>query len=158
MAVTETPVAGRECKLFYNNLGVNTHAAPSWNEVTRAIDVNYDLDIDEADQSSRSSGFKKGRAAMIGLEFSWSYRKKQGTDTVFDFLQAAALARTSVELWVADGTSTDTGVQGPRAVCQLFALGGAQALSSAEEVEFTARPTYFEESNTEVDPDWYEIT
>lgn len=155
MALQEAPVPGLDCKLYYNSA---THASPTWVEITRAIDTNWSIDVDEADQSSRSSRFKKSNTAQVGIELSFTYRKKQGTDTVFAALQAAAIAGTAMEFWMADAASTETGAQGPRAYCKVFAMGGAQALANAEEVDFTCKPTYFEVTGTELDPDWYKVT
>jgi len=154
MSLVERPVVGQECKLYYNT---GTHASPTWVEVTRAINVNVSISKSEADQASRTSSWRKSRGALKDLEISFTYRKKQGTDTVFDALQAAALAGTVYEYAVLDGAATLAGVQGIRAFCELMTLNNGQDLEASEEVEFTAKPTYHEESSAEVDPDWYEV-
>lgn len=154
MALVERPVTGLECKLYYNT---GTHASPTWVEITRAINVSFSISKGEADQSSRTSGWRKTKGTLKDLEITFTYRKKQGTDTVFDALQAATIAGTVYEYAVLDGANTETGAQGIRAFCELMSLGNTQDLESSEEVEFSMKPTYHEESSAEVDPDWYEV-
>lgn len=155
MALTERPMAGLECKLYYS---AGTHAAPSWVLISRAINVSVNITMGEADQSSRVSTWKKTKATQKDAEITFTYRKKQGTDTVFDALQAAALANTVLEYAVFDGLITEAGCQGLRAFCEIFSLGNTQDLEGTEEVEFSLKPTYKEESNVEINPDWYEVT
>jgi len=152
---TQRPVTGLECKSYYN---AGTYASPTWTELTRAINVSYGITKDEADQRSRSSGWAKAKGVHKALEITITYRKKQGTDTVFDFLQAACLAGTAVEFAILDGSSSSSGVQGVRAYCEIFGLEDTQDLASTEEVQFTIKPTYYEDSGTERDPEWYEIS
>jgi hypothetical protein len=154
MALTERPMAGLECKLYYNTA---THASPTWTLVSRAINVSVAISMGEADQSSRTSTWRKSRATLKDLEITFSYRKKQGTDAVFDALQAAALAGTVYEYAVFDGLITEAGCQGIRAFCDIRGLNLGQELEATEEVEFALKPTYKEESSSEVNPDWYEV-
>lgn len=154
MALVERPVTGLECKLYYNKV---THASPTWNEITRAINVSFSISKGEADQSSRHSTWRKTKGTLKDLEITFSYRKKQGTDTVFDELIAAAIAGTIYEYAVLDGASNEAGVQGIRAFCEILTAGNTQDLEAAEEVEFSLKPSYKEESDAEVDPDWYEV-
>ena len=155
MPVAERPVTGLECKLYYNTA---THASPTWVEVTRAINVSFSLSKGEADQSSRVSTWKMQKGTLKDLEITFTYRKKQGTDTVFDALIAAAIGETIYEYAVLDGTHSVSGVQGIRAFCEIMSAGNTQDLESAEEVEFTLKPTYKEESSAVVNPDWYKVT
>jgi len=94
MALVERPVTGGECKLYYNT---GTHAAPTWTEIPKAINVSFSLSKGEADQSSRSSTWRKTKGTLKDLEVTFTYRKKQGTDTVFTALIAAAIAGTIYE-------------------------------------------------------------
>jgi len=155
MANTERPMTGLECKLYYN---AATHATPTWVEVTRAINVSFSMSKGEADQSSRASDWKMQKGTLKDLEITFTYRKKQGTDTVWDALEAACFADTIMEYAVLDGAHTLSGVQGIRAFCEIFGLSNTQDLEGAEEVEFTLKPTYIEETNVVVEPDWYEVT
>lgn len=154
MALVERPVTGLECKLYYNT---GTHASPTWTAISKAINVSFSISKGEADQSSRSSTWRKSKGTLKDLEITFSYRKKQGTDTVFDALIAAAIADTVQEYAMLDGAVTEAGAQGIRAFCEIMGVGNTQDLESSEEVEFTLKPTYHEESSAEVDPDWYEV-
>lgn len=155
MTLVERPVTGLECKLYYNSA---THATPTWVLIPKAINVSFSLSKGEADQSSRSSTWRKSKGTLKDLEITFTYRKKQGTDTVWDALIAAAIAGTVYEYAMLDGISTESGVQGIRAFCEIMGVGNTQDLESSEEVEFTLKPTYHEESSTEIDPDWYEVS
>ena len=155
MALVERPITGLEGKIYYNT---GTHASPTWVEVTRAINVSFSSSKGEADQSSRISEWKMQKGTLIDLEITVTYRKKQGTDTVFDALQAAYFAGTVYEWAMLDGASTESGVQGIRAFCEIMSFGNTQDLEGAEEVEFSLKPTFHEESSSLVEPDWYEVS
>lgn len=151
MAVVERPVYGGECKLYYNTA---TNASPTWALITRAIDVSDNLTMDDVDASSRVSDWKAHLAGQKDLEITFTYRKKQGTDTIFAALVAAATAKTQIQFAVMDGLMADTGVQGIKAYCQIQALNDTQNLTAAQEVSFTLKPTYYEVSGTLVEPTW----
>lgn len=161
MSTSERPVTGEECKLYYNETeaGSGAHAGPSWTEITGASNVSFSLSKSEADQGSRRSKFKKDKGTQKAIEITFSYRKKQGTDAVFDALIAAAFADTVYEYAVMDGDIDTSGMQGLRAFCEIFTADGTQDLESAEEVEFTLKPTYEEDgTGSEIDPEWYEVS
>ena len=154
MAMVDRPVTGLECKLYYNTA---THAAPTWVEVTRAINVSVSSSKGEADQSSRISGYRMTKGALKDFEVTFGYRKKQGTETVFAALQAAYLANTAYEWAVLDGAVTENGAQGVRFFGEIMGLNVNQDLEGTEEAEFTLKPTYKEESAALVNPDWYTV-
>jgi len=149
------PTLGKDCKAFYNSA---THATPTWVEITKAINCSFNLAKAEGDLSSRASGWKKSKGGLKDLEYSWTYRWSRGADTVFDALLASYISATPIELWFADGAAADVGTQGPRAFCEVLTMNATQELENGIEYEFTAKPTYKEESSAVVDPDWYEIT
>lgn len=152
MALEEAPVIGQECKLYRNT---GTAASPTWTEIDHAINVSANIGKGEADVSARFSSWKLTRGALKELEMTFGYRKKQGTDAVFTALVAAVLARTPIQLAVLDADVTEEGAQGPKAYCELFSANLGQDLESAEEVEFTAKPTYFEEDDELIEPEWH---
>lgn len=154
MTLIEAPAVGLECKLYYNT---GTHAAPTWVLIAKAINVSANLTKGDATQPSRESTWQKHKGTIKDLEVTFTYRKKQGTDTVFDALQAAWVAGTIYEYAVLDGLVTQSGCQGPRAFCEIFDMNLTQELEGVEEVEFVLRPTYKEESSAVVNPDWYEV-
>ena len=153
--IAERPYVGQECTLYYNT---GTRGAPSLVEIVRAINVSANSSYGEAEISSRASRWKYKRAATRELEITFTYQKKAGTDTVFDYLQAAASADppTILDIWMLDGGSAEVGAQGFRMFCQLFSMNLTQDLEAVEEVEFTAKATH-EVSATPTAPDWYEV-
>lgn len=155
MTVAERPVTGLECKLYYN---AATHASPTWVEITKAINVSFTSSKGEANQDSRSSTWRKTRGTIKDLEITFTYRKKQGTDTVFDALIAAYVAGTIYEYAVLDGAHNVSGVQGVRCFGEIMTAGNTQDLENVEEVEFTIKPAYKEEGGVEINPDWYKVT
>jgi hypothetical protein len=154
MTLAEAPVLGKDCHLYYNSA---THASPTWVEIKKAINVKYKIGKGEAEVTSRETSWKLTKGGLKELEVTFNYRKKQGTDTVFAFLQAKAISGDAAEFWVADGPQAEVGVQGPRAFCEVISLDGSQELENAEEVEFALKPTYHEETNVLVEPDWHTV-
>lgn len=153
-AVSERPFVGHECSLYYNT---GTRASAVLVEIAKARNVTCNMAAGEAEVASRESVWKMKREGLREFEITFSYAKKAGTDTVFDYLIAAAIAGTIVDLWMLDGAYTLTGAQGPRGYCQLFDVSHTQELEGVEEVEFVAKGTYFEISNVLTPPDWYEV-
>ena len=154
MPLTDAPVVGKDCKLYLNEA---THATPTWTELKSAINVSANLGKGEADVSARYSGWKLTKGALKELEISFSYRHKQGADTVFDTLLAAYINDTHIEFAVMDAAITESGAQGPRAFCEILSMNLTQELENAAEYEFTLKPTYHQESGALVEPDWYEV-
>jgi hypothetical protein len=154
MAVSEKPNLGLECKLYRNT---GTNASPSWSLIPKAINVKVTPTKTEAQIPSRESGWMKYRGALKDFELTWTYRKKQGTDTVFDALQGYYINGTPIQYFVADGAAADSGTQGIKAYCEIMKMEVTQDLEAGEEVAFSARPTYYEESSAVVDPTWYEV-
>ena len=155
MTLVAAPVVGKDCRLYLNG---GTHATPTWTEITKAINVSANLGKGEADVSSRETSWKLAKGALKELEISFTYRHKAGADTVFDALLAAYLADTAVEFAVMDAAITESGAQGPRAFCEIFAMNLTQELENSAEYEFTLKPTYHEESGSLIEPEWYEVT
>lgn len=144
-------LVGRECKLYYNS---NTYASPTWVEVTRAIDVAYNIVSERGNVSSRVSIWKMEAKALNGLELTFGYRYRQGvTDAVFDALRPMALSNTKVEFAVCDGAIATTGNEYLRATYQID-MNINQALSDGVAAEFTAFLTSEEDSGTLREPAW----
>jgi len=152
--VAERPFVGQECNLYYNT---GDRTTPVLVEITRAINVNMNMPEGEAEIASRFSVWKFKRATLRELEITFTYDKKAGTDTVFDYLRAAAIANTVVDLWMLDGASDESNAQGIRGYFQLFDMSLSQELEDTEEVEFVAKATYQETSGSLVPPDWYTV-
>lgn len=154
MTLVEAPVVGKDCKLYYNS---GTHTSPTWVEVKKAINVSANLGKGEADVSSRATSWKLVKGALKELEISFTYRHKAGVDTVFDALLAAYMGDIAKEFAVMDSDITNAGAQGPRAFCEILSMNETQELENSVEYEFTLKPTYHEENNALIEPDWYEV-
>ena len=146
---------GRECKLYYNSA---THATPTWVLVGRAVDVSMTGSKGEADQSSRSSSYKKTGAGLKDMTIEFGYRTKTGADTVWDIFTAMFFTDTTKQIFCANQLAATSGSEGLRAFCQCFGITDEQAMEDGQLSTITLKPTYAEESSAEVDPDWYVVT
>lgn len=146
---------GRENKFYYNSA---THATPTWVLVPAVVDLAMDGTKGEADQSSRTSAFEKMGAGLKKLSLNFGYRPKTGADTVWDIIMAAYFSDTVKEWFCANQLAATSGSEGLRAYMQCFGLGDEQNLEDGQLHPITLKPTYFEESSTEIDPDWYVVT
>ena len=145
---------GASCKLYYNS---GTHASPTWVLVANAVDARAGFGKNYGDGSSRASGWKKNLAALRDLSCSFGYRYKAGADTVWDALQAAAIANTPKELFFADGASGATGTEGFRAYFDLV-FDQDQPLEDGVTVQFEGVHVAYYESSSMIDPDWYVVS
>src|SRR5689334_3162288 len=108
---------GRECKLYYNS---GSFVSPTWTEITRAIDVDYDMPAEWGNVSSRISIWKMEVKALIGLVMNFGYRYRAlATDAVFDAIRPMALAATKTEFAVSDTTISTSGAEYLRATYQI---------------------------------------
>lgn len=92
--ITRGGYAGRETKLYYNT----DHDTPSWVEMKRVRNIS----ITDGPALSESNFHGEDRTGNIPgysqFSGSFEYVLKQGTDTVFAFLQSAQQAFDPVEL------------------------------------------------------------
>lgn len=145
------PTPGREAKLYYNT---GTFASPTWTEIARVVDLDWDMAAEWADISSRQSVFKFEAKAMQGLVVNFGYRRRQGvSDSVFTALQGYALATTKAELAIADGAIATTGTQYLRGTFQ-FEMSRSEPLTDGCIENFSAHLTYEEDSGTPRAPTW----
>ena len=147
-------LVGRECKLYYNS---NTFVSPTWAEVTRVIDLDYDMPAEWGDVSSRISIWKMEAKALVGLLLNFGYRYRQGvTDAIFDALRPMTYAATKVEFAICDGAIATTGNEYLRGTYQIE-MGNKQALTDGVQVEFRAHLTSEEDSGTLREPSWVTV-
>ena len=145
---------GRECYLYYNSA---THASPTWVLIGNAVDVSTNVAKNYGDVSSRASGWKKNKPSLKDLTLSFGYRYKNGTDTVFDALRAAAIANTATEFFIADGLAATNGTEGIRAYFDLQ-MNDEQPLEDGVTVTFEGTHVIYYESSAVVEPDWYTVS
>jgi hypothetical protein len=136
-AMDKTHAVGKDCKLYYNSAA--TRAAATWVEIKKAINVTLNMSKGEADASCRETSWKLQRGALKELEITFSYRYlKGGADTVVD------------------GDIVNTGANGMKVICEVFGMNVSQELESTQEIEFTIKPAYKEETGAFVPPAWFE--
>jgi len=152
MALSEKPVIGKDCKLYYNS---GTHFSPTWIEIERAINVSASITKNEADVSSRQSGWQMVMGALKVLEITFNYRHIQGTDGTFAALRAAFFAGTPVQFLMLDAPRTENGAEGILAFCEIMNMNPGQELEGSQEWEITAKPTYVREGGVLIEPMWY---
>jgi hypothetical protein len=153
MPMEKTHAVGKDCKLYYNT---GTRAVPVWVLISKAINVALNLSKGEADAGSRETPWKLQKGALKELELTFSYRYlKGGADAVFEYLRDMFLNDTCIEFAVVDGDITTQGALGVKIPCEVFGMNVAQELESTQEVEFTLKPAYKDESGY-IPPLWFE--
>jgi len=77
---------------------------------------------------------------------------------VFDALLDSFLNDTEIEFAIMDGAIGTSGSQGLRAYMQVFDFPYSQELENLESFDVGLDLTPFEESGSEIDPDWFEVS
>lgn len=146
---------GLDAVLAYNT---NTHASPTWVEITRAKDVSAPATKNEATLSSRASRFeyKKGALVSLSLEFGYSY--KRGTDSVWTALSGSFLSNTAIEFWIGDDTITLVGAKGMRFYGEVMEFPYDQPLEDGMTYNVTVKPTPYYVTGALIEPDLYTIS
>lgn len=145
------PTPGREAKLYYNT---GSFASPTWTEVKRVVDLDWDMPATWAEVPSREAIWNFEVKALQGLTVTFGYRRRQGvSDTVYTALNGYALATTKQELAIADGAIATTGTQYLRGTFQ-FAMSRSEPLSDGAIDNFEAHLTYEEDTGTAPAPTW----
>lgn len=145
------PGPGREAKLYYNS---GTFGSPTWTEVPRVVDLNWDIPATWADVSSRWSLWRMEAKALQGLTVTFGYRRRQGvSDAVFTALRGYGIGTTKQELAISDGAIATTGSQYLRATYQ-FEYSRGEPLADGCIDNFGAHLAYEEDSGTGREPTW----
>lgn len=107
---------GRKTKLYYNDAdGSGTHATPDWVLISRARNVQTNQGRNLGDVEHHGSAWQKAVEGYRMFSGSFEYVKKKGSDSVYDFLKAAADAGDEVELKFLNGPNSDANSKGWRA-------------------------------------------
>ena len=130
---------GLNCHIFRNT---GTFGAPVWVAFDNVVDVKLNLDMDEAEASTRAmAGWAAAEPALLkaSVEFSsvWDH-----SDAGIIILVAAFTGRTQLDLAVMDGASSGAGSQGLRAVCKIFKMDRGEPLNGLTMVEWEVKPCY----------------
>ena len=84
--MTDRPIAGFECKLYYNTANVGQTA--QWVEIKNAKDVNLPDSVEAIEASARYSKSKRYIAGLFDGSIEFGYQYIRGTDAVFAALEA----------------------------------------------------------------------
>lgn len=145
------PIPGREAKLYYNT---GTFGTPTWTEVARVVDLDWDMPVSWAAVPSREALWNYEVKALQGLVVNFGYRRRSGvSDTVYTAIRGYALATTKQELAIADGVIATTGTQYLRATFQ-FGMSRDEPMEDAALDSFEAHVTYEEDAGTARAPTW----
>ena len=125
---------------LYRNTG--SYASPTWNFVQNVKDLTLNLEVCEADVSTRGTGGWRAtvsalKDASIEFELVWDT-----ADDDFAVIRDAFLTRGALDFAVMDGDITTPGSQGLRAICMIASFSRNEALEEALTVSVTAKPTY----------------
>ncbi len=132
-------VLGYNAKLYRNT---GTHGSPTWVEMTNVKDLTLNMDLDEADVTTRgNAGWKANVATLLdgSIEFEMVY---DPTDASFTAVQTAFFTRAAIEFAAMDGPIATTGSQGLKATCMVKQFSVEEKLAEALTVKVTIKPTY----------------
>lgn len=146
------PTPGREAIAYYNT---GTFGTPTWTEIPRIVDMDWDAPATWADVKSRQSLWAFEAKASQALTATFGYRRRQGvSDSVFTALRGYAFgATTKAELAIADGAIATTATQYIRATFQ-FEMGRSEPLEDGCIENFSAHLCYEEDAGTARAPTW----
>lgn len=148
-------ITGFDGKAYYNS---GTNASPTWVEIAFARDVNTTSSADKLDASDRSSKFKKYCSGQLEIEttITATYnRTEAGAAGAIEVLRDHYHNRTAVQVAIVDGPITTTGNEGYKFYANVFSNDWDQPLSDGQTVTMTFCPTYFVESSSVIEPEWF---
>ena len=151
--MAKTPVPGYGWKVYENT---GTAATPAWALIPDTRDVSVPFALDELDDSSRDSAFKKFLAGMAELDVEFGFRYRNGS-AAHAALIAKITGRTVFQIAVVDGDIGTSGTEGWKMYCQLFTHNLTMPLADNTGVEVTAKQAFFEEADVEIDAEWMTI-
>ena len=141
---------GLDCKL-YRAAALNGTApsAASWNEITKAREVNTNLEAAEADVSSRANNTWRAtrptlKDATLEFELLWD-----PADTQVEAIRDAYLNGTQLALAAMDGDITVSGSEGFVADYYITSFQRGEPLEEGVTVSVTAK--------AHSDQQWYEV-
>ena len=156
------PVAGNECKLYYQTTLAATFTVAGSVLITEAQDVNLSMTKSTGDVMSRASRFKTVVQGLISLEltFKYQYRAAAGGDSAFTAMRQAFFADTVWHWAVMDNINATPGVKGSEGmtfpgIITEFPLD--QPLEGAQTFDVKVMPVRAYASGTLIDPAWLVI-
>lgn len=150
------PVAGIDCKLYYNS--ATTRATPTWVEVTKARDVAVpDYGVNAIEANSRASLYECFVAGLIKVSLTFTYLHYRGADTVRDYFTTMVSSRTVEEFAAMDGTITLVGARGVKFYGIMEKFAYTQDLEGAQVWDASVKPAY-EVQTTQMEPTLLVVT
>ena len=137
--MTDRPIAGFECKLYYNSANVGQTA--QWVELKNAKDVNLPDSVEAIEASARYSKSKRYIAGMFDGSIEFGYQYIRGTDAVFDELQDRYLNREPIEIAAADNDIVTAGTTYSRDWYVITKFERSEELGGARVYNVTLQPT-----------------
>ena len=137
--MTDRPIAGFECKLYYNTANVGQTA--QWVEIKNAKDVNLPDSVEAIEASARYSKSKRYIAGMFDGSIEFGYQYIRGTDAVFAALQTHYLNREPIEIAAADNEILVGGTTYSRDWYVVTKFERSEELGGARVYNVTLQPT-----------------
>lgn len=144
----ETGTQGRKWKLYYNSA---TYALPTWVEVPEAQDISFPFQTDQLEWLDRATEFKQYVDGFtdIGFEFGLTYAAGNANHAA---LQAAAIARTEMDVCLMDQPVATSGADGFRMFALVSGFDTSLPIADKTEVSVVLKPTPKQESSAYVYP------
>ena len=149
---------GLDAYAYYNSAA--TDASPTWVEIDVARDVSTSSSADKAEVTDRRSKFKKYCPGTIDIETTITATYVQG-NTAIDYLRAAYLARTPVQIAIVDGPlppASGNTTEGFKYYAYVYSQDFDQPLTEGQTVSMTFAPCNSPSTDPGIEPSWYTVT
>lgn len=130
-------IRGIDCKVYINT---GTYESPTWAEWACVRDTTLNLTYDEADATCRGSGGWRQSAVTLATMEVTGNAIKEKDDASFVAMEAAARAKTVMDILVLDGVRTSADSDGWRLDAQIFSWTENQPYEDIVTVDFTIKP------------------
>lgn len=130
-----------------------TYGAPTWAEITNVKDLKLGMSGDEVDVTTRAGlGYKQTEPGLIDANIEFGMVWDTG-DVDFTAIQAAFLARTSMDILALDGLESVGGSQGLRMTAKVTKFDRDEPVAGVLGVTVTMRPCISANA-----PEWWTTT
>lgn len=130
-------IRGIDCKVYYNT---GTYGSPTWAEWSCVRDTTFNLTFDEVDATCRGGGgYRQSAITLSSIEVTGNAIKEK-SDASFVAIEAAAVAKTVLDVLVMDGPVDDDDSDGWRMDAQIFSWTENQPYEDIVTVDFTLKP------------------
>ncbi|MFM7842917.1 MAG: hypothetical protein ACKPEY_01635 [Planctomycetota bacterium] len=144
--MTDRPIAGFECKLYYNS--ANVGSTPTWVEIKNAKDVSHPDSVEAIEASARYSKSKRYIAGMFDGSIEFGYQYIRGTDAVFTAPQNHYLNHEPIAVAAADNDIAVAGTTYGRDWYVVTKFERSEELGGTRTYNVTLQPTVVFNSGT----------